>query len=185
MEQPAITMESPSSQSEEKFFEDLYESAFPLFARFAARRGASLQDAQDIFHDALVVYYEKSSDTGFRVDTSPEAYVVGIARHLWLRKFHRDVRQVPLEMAEVAMNVPPDFYPEPNEIRLLRFLEKAGRKCLDLLQKFYFEKSSLRDIASTLGYRTEHSAAVQKFKCIGKVRDSIKAQSARYEDFID
>jgi RNA polymerase sigma factor (sigma-70 family) len=178
-------IELPPVQSREQFFEDLYEKAFPPFARFAARRGASLQDAQDIFHDALVIYYEKSTDANVVIHTSPEAYVIGTARHLWIRKFHRDVQQVSLDAAEAAMNIPADFYPEKNEARLLRFLEKSGRKCLDLLQSFYFQKASLKEIASSLGYSTEHSAAVQKFKCIGKIRDSIKEQSATYEDFVD
>ena len=35
-----------------------------------------------------------------------------------------------------------------------------------------------------LGYRDEHSAAVQKFKCIGKMRDSIRSKAMDYEDFL-
>lgn len=170
-------------QAREKFFEDLYETTFPLFARFAARRNTSFQDAKDIFHDALVIYYEKCMDANFIIHTSSEAYVVGIAKHLWIKKFHRDRQNVPLDAAEPEVDIAPDFFPDQKELKLLEFLERSGKKCLELLQKFYFEKVSLRNIASSLGYRTEHSAAVQKFKCIGKIRDAIKAQSIDYEDF--
>ena len=183
MELLADTMKAPPVRSGERFFDELYVNAFPLFARFAAQRNTSFEDAKDIFHDALVIFYEKCTDADFVIHTSAEAYVVGIAKHLWIRKFHRDRQHVPLEMAEGAADIPPDFFPDKKEARLLNFLERAGKRCMEILQKFYFEKTSLKDIATSLGYRTEHSAAVQKFKCIGKIRDAIKGQSIRYEDF--
>ena len=163
-------------------FENLYENAFVAFAKFASNRKTSYEDAKDIFHDAMVIYLEKSSDPGLSIHTSPERYVVGIAKHLWTKKFRRDQQEVSLD-EELTISIPADFYPEEKEIGLLNFLERTGQKCMDLLQKFYFEKASLRDIATFLGYRTEHSAAVQKFKCIGKLRDFVKAKALKYEDF--
>ena len=67
--------------------------------------------------------------------------------------------------------------------RLLQFLEKAGQKCLDLLRAFYYQKTPVKQLAETLGYANEHSASVQKYKCLEKVRHSIQQKSLRYEDF--
>ena len=166
----------------DKRFENLYEKAFVAFAKFASRRKTSYEDAKDIFHDAMVIYLEKSSDPALSIHTSPERYVVGIAKHLWNRKFRRDLQVVSFD-EQLAVSVPADFFPEQKEVSLLNFLERMGQRCMDLLQKFYFEKASLREIAAFLGYRTEHSAAVQKFKCIAKLRDFIKAKAVKYEDF--
>lgn len=164
-------------------FESLYENAFPAFARFAGSRNASFEDAKDIFHDAMVIYYEKSQDPDFAIVVSPEAYVVGIAKHLWLRKYNREKDRRSLSGDVQDFAIPPDFFPEQREVKLLSFLERAGERCLDLLQRFYFQKMSLKAIASSLGYSTEHSAAVQKYKCIGKVREAIRSKSLHYEDF--
>jgi DNA-directed RNA polymerase specialized sigma24 family protein len=169
--------------SRQRFFEGLYENAFPSFARFAARMHASLDDAKDIFHDALIIYYEKCQDPGFAVRTTAEAYVVGIAKNLWLRKFDRD-RHLVSAGIETECIVPPDYFPEPSEVSVLTFLERTGKRCLDLLVKFYFQESSLKEIAGLQGYSSEHSAAVQKYKCIGKVRDAIREKSMNYEDFL-
>lgn len=168
-----------------RVFEELYEKAFPPFARFAARMHAPFYDAKDIFHDALVIYYEKSRDADFIITTSAEAYILGIAKHLWIRKFNRDRHKISLDALAPGISLPADYFPSVNDNRLLNFLERSGKKCLDLLQKFYYEKMLLKDIADMLGYRNEHSAAVQKFKCIEKVRDAIKTQSIDYEDFVD
>lgn len=164
-------------------FEDLYRKAFPAFARYASERGASFDDAKDVFHDALVAYYEKSADPSFVVRISPEAYVSGIARHLWLRRFREQRRQVPLTTTQERGATQDDFYAGKEEVSLLKFIERTGKQCLELLHRFYYEKLSLKEIAAYLGYRTEHSAAVQKYKCIAKIRDAVKAQSLRYEDF--
>lgn len=178
------TVDNRVAESSSGFLEELYEKAFPSFARFAARKGGSFEDARDIFHDALVIYYEKSIEKTLNIRISPEAYVVGIAKHLWIRKFHSDRLSTSINGMESDISIPSDYYPSVNESRLLRFLERSGKRCLDLLRKFYYEKSSLREIAGALGYRDEHSAAVQKFKCIGKMRDSIRSKAMDYEDFL-
>ena len=168
----------------EKFFEELYESAFPHFARFAARMNASFDDTKDIFHDALVLFYEKSLDPDFALRSTPEAYILGIAKHLWIRKFNHERHKISLDTIESQTSIPADYFPTVNEIHLLKLLESSGKKCLDLLQKFYYEKMSLTDIAAALGYQSVRSVTVQKYKCIGKMRDAIKSNSAHYEDFL-
>jgi RNA polymerase sigma factor (sigma-70 family) len=181
-ERPAAVWQEKSFH--EKSFEVLYERAFPAFARFASKMNASFDDARDIFHDALVIYYEKSVEDDGLIRLSPEGYVVGIAKHLWIRKYKRDRHKISLNERELSISVPSDFYATVNESKLLAFLERAGKRCLELLQKFYYEKTPLKTIAAALGYGTEHSAAVQKFKCIGKVRNAIKSKSMEYEDFL-
>jgi RNA polymerase sigma factor (sigma-70 family) len=165
-------------------FEELYEQTFPCVARFVRKMGGSLADAQDIFQDALVIYYEKKSQEELVQPKNPEAYLVGISKHLWIRKFKQDRNKVSFSDFEHELSIPSDYFPEFNSQVLLNFLEKAGKKCLDLLRSFYYDKNSMQEIALGLGYKNERSATVQKYKCIEKVRDSIKEKSIGYEDFI-
>jgi DNA-directed RNA polymerase specialized sigma24 family protein len=165
-------------------FESLYEQAFPAVARFVSARKGALDDAFDIFHDALVIFYEKT-ETGFVPAISPEAYLLGIAKHLWLHRFAHERRSVSLDDAEKTITLPEDYFPKVNDVRLLRFLESAGKRCLDLLHAFYYEKQSLDTIAKAFGFSTVRSATVQKFKCIEKVRHTIQEKSLQYEDFLE
>lgn len=169
----------------ERVFEQLYERAFPSVARFVSQMNGSFQDAKDIFQDALVIYVEKAEDTGFTPSLSPERYVLGIAKHLWIRKFKRDCKAVSLTDEELAITIPIDFYPTPHAVRLLRFVEASGKKCLDLLRGFYYGKQTMHQLAETFGYSNEHSVSVQKHKCLGKIRESIKLKSFTYEDFFE
>lgn len=182
MEVLEMTVDRPGS---DVLSEELYEKAFPPVAGFVSKMSGSFQEAKDIFHDALVIFYEKTLDRDFTITTSPEAYILGIAKHLWIRKFSRDHQQVSLDAVESALSIPEDYYPTLNTSKLLHLLENTGRKCLDLLRAFYYKKHPVKEIAFALGYRNEHSATVQKYKCLEKMRNTIKEKAITYEDFLE
>ena len=177
-------MKLPAKKTADLFTE-LYEKSFPAVASFVSKMNGTLEDAKDIFHDALVIYHEKLADPGFVIAISQEAYIVGIAKHLWLRKFKKDRQNISLDRYESVISIPEDYFPSLNTTRLLRFLEITGRKCLELLTAFYYERLSARDMLQRFGYGTEHSASVQKYKCIEKAREAMKKKSIMYEDFLD
>jgi DNA-directed RNA polymerase specialized sigma24 family protein len=162
--------------------EEVYEKAFPRVAKFVKSMGGTFDDAKDIFHDALVVYFEIKPE---KIHSSDQAYILGIAKHLWIQKFNRSRLSVSLDSMEQQIIIPNDYYSEVNNKRLLRILESAGKKCMDLLRAFYYEKLKIKSLVRTLGYSNEHSASVQKYKCLEKVREVVKEKSLAYEDFIE
>lgn len=188
IKQPMETQEITISNSiaeREDYFESLYEECFPVVARFVSKRKGSFQDAKDIFQDALVIYYEKTQSANFTADVAPEAYILGIARHLWARKFGEDIRKISADVLDADFSIPGDYFSTVNENRLLTFLEKAGEKCLSLLRAFYFEQKSVPELKQKFGFQSEHSASVQKYKCLEKMRDTVKQNAMAYEDFLE
>jgi hypothetical protein len=86
---------------------------------------------------------------------------------------------------EREISIPDDYFPSLQEKRLLRILETAGKKCMELLHAFYYRQDKVKEIAVSLGYANDHSLSVQKYKCLDKVRNIIKEKSLSYEDFIE
>jgi len=115
--------------------EALYREALPAVARTIAQMGGDLDTAKDIFHDALIIYMEKERMHAVDTIVSAKAYVAGIARILWIRKFNRDSRYVSMagaeeDVADSQDNDPLlDMLPED----LLASMESAGKKCLEIL----------------------------------------------------
>lgn len=167
----------------EDFFEDLYLKVFPSVANFVRKQNGTLDDAKDVFHDALIIFYEKKMDECLEVRLSDEAYIFGIVKHLWIKKARANQR-VLLTERESLITLPDDFEPNEQSVSILSFLRSAGEKCMALLQAFYYEKKPLDVITSAFGFSTIRSATVQKYKCLEKVRDSVKSKSKNYEDFI-
>lgn len=181
-----MTLQStPVLEDRARLFEELYESTFPVVARFVSGRNGSFQDAKDIFQDALLIFHEKTTAGTREIIASEEAYILGIAKHLWIRKFKSDKRNVSMNGMESLITIPDDFYEEVKSSRLVLLLEHAGKKCMELLNAFYYHKLSMTGIRNKFGYGSEHSAAVQKFKCLEKVRDVVREKSMNYEDFTE
>lgn len=169
-------------QQREDWLLKLYTSAFPAVAQYISRHGGNLDAAKDIFQDALVIYYEKAVAGNLQLTHSEKAYLLGIAKHLW---YHAQQKQKS-HLSDDVLNyteLPEEELLIPSTGRLLRYLEAAGKKCMDMLQAFYYDKQNMREIAEQFGLSGERSATVQKHKCLEKVRDKVKEKALTYEDF--
>jgi len=169
----------------EERFRETYERAFPVVARFVSKMNGSFQDAKDIFHDAMIIFFEKTARGPSQVYRSDEAYILGIAKHLWLRQYRADRDTVALDAFEATLSIPADYFPPAEQNKILRVLERVGQKCMSLLQVFYYEKKTMRAITSQFGYANARTATVQKHKCLEKVRDLVREKALQYEDLID
>ena len=159
----------------------LYRDAFPHAARIIRQLGGDEETARDLFHDAMIVYLEKSRKGTLQVEVSAKAYLLGITKILWLKQY-RD-KPVPLNMMEHNLSVPADFYAPARQAPLLERLSVAGARCMQLLQAFYYDRLNMRQIAEQFRYGSTHSATVQKYKCLEKVREQVKLNDV-YEETI-
>ena len=168
----------------EKLFMELYKNAFPLVAKYVRRMNGSFEEAKDIFQDALVIYYEKIlEEKSFH--NSEKAYILGIAKYLWIKKYKGNLENIPLDQSEVEMALLAENYEKPVTGKLMQFLETAGKKCMEILQAFYYEKLSTEEMAEAFGFSGVRSMTVQKYKCLEKVRNKIKEKTLAYEDFLE
>jgi DNA-directed RNA polymerase specialized sigma24 family protein len=174
-------------QQREENFEYLYEELFPVVADMVSKQGGSFHDAKDIFQDALIIFYEESVDGELHIKLSSEAYIVGIAKHLWIKKFKSKYRLLSLDGLEKQITLPQDYFePETTKTsRLLRLLEVAGKKCIELLRSIYYDKLSMNEVSQVHGFSNPHSASVQKYKCIEKIKVIVEQKSLSYEDFME
>ncbi|WP_200801904.1 RNA polymerase sigma factor [Mucilaginibacter sp. OK098] len=166
----------------ETLFIALYKSVFPSVARYINKMGGSFDEAKDIFQDALVIYYEKTAASAVSVNSNEKVYLIGISKHLWLRKFKDNNHTTPIDGFDITIAADED---QPSESKLMHFLETAGKKCMELLRSFYYDQLPLADAAKLFGFSGVRSATVQKYKCLEKVRETIKERSLTYEDFLN
>ena len=169
------------SVDREQVITDWYLTVFPSVAAYVRRKGGTLEETKEVFQEAILTYYEKRWSTDLEIQKTDQAYLFGIAKIKWLqyranREQHEDLHG--LQIASEASTAPASH-------KLLQCLQLTGRKCMDMLQAFYYEKLSMEQLAHRFGYSSERSATVQKYKCLEKVRDEVKSKSMTYEDFFE
>lgn len=175
-----------------KTIQAVYQRAFPAVARYVSRWGGTFEEAKDIFHDALLVFFEKKYEGQLFLRRNEEAYIFGIARYLWAKRHIENQRYASLdqlmeefESGNAEWEGEDDTSPKETLLneRILRVLQAAGRKCMNVLTAFYYEKLDMQELAHRFGFSGTRSATVQKFKCLQKVKQVVKEKSLQYEDF--
>jgi len=155
----------------------LYRQGFPLVRRYIGRRGGSVQDAQDVFQDALVVLYEQAVGGTLVLTASASTYLLGISRNLWHQELRRRARlpheALPAQWEPAAPAEPEALTEAAFAVR--DYVEQLGDKCKSLLLSFYYFQQPLAQLAEAHGYRSVRSATVQKFKCLERLRHAVRA----------
>lgn len=172
-------------QGREKLFLRLYKLSFPDVAAYIRNRGGTLEDAKDIFQDCLIVYYEKAVSRDLSAIRNERAYLMGMAKKLWYRMYAEGnrFREVTEQNSFSADGDEPPLTGGPVQQNIVDILEQTGRKCMDMLKAFYYDKINMSEMAENFGFRSVRSATVQKYKCLEKVRDKVREKSLHYEDF--
>lgn len=181
-------MEKQEEAREQRLL-SLYQDAFPLVARYISRMGGSFEEAKDLFQDALVIYYEKTQRGDVALRHTEKSYLFGIARFLWNKRYQENNNRISLDQFgadfEESLNLSDSGYEEVSAPRLLRLLQTAGQKCMELLSAFYYERMDMKEMAERFGFSSPRSATVQKFKCLEKVKETVKEKSLKYEDILE
>jgi RNA polymerase sigma factor (sigma-70 family) len=168
----------------QQLFTTLYQKVFPAVAKYVSKCGGSFDEAKDVFQDALVSYYEKSHTADVAINSSEGAYIYGTARYLWIKRYKQGSQTTPLDDSS-AVSIIAETEAAPSEDKLLHFLETAGKRCMELLRSFYYDNLPMTRVAQLFGFSGVRSATVQKYKCIEKVRETVKQKALTYEDFLE
>jgi len=165
---------------EKQAFRELYRY-FPKIRKLILSKGGSSMDAEDIFQEALLILHRKWSEGKLEFTSSPETFLFSVCRFLWKDEFKKRKRlpeqdlndEEPAEDSDLAA-----LYLKEKQIGLIeKALLNIGEKCLRLLRGFYFEKKSMKELAEQLDLRNEILARKQKYKCLEKAREKVKAMS--------
>src|SRR3954470_12013373 len=71
---------------------DLYRRVFPSVAHVVKKYGGNLEDAKDVFHDALLTWLELPEETRAQVNNKT-AYLCTVARNNWFRRVEKMEKQ--------------------------------------------------------------------------------------------
>lgn len=155
---------------------------FPVVKKFILKNSGTRQEAEDIFQEGLVIFCRKLESTGFVLSSSINTYVYGICRLLWMDELKKKKRQLNTDMPGLAAEstnerIDEDIEDDRPVRQAQEAILKLGQKCRELLELFYFKKSSMKDIAGLLGFSSEKVAKNQKYRCLEKAKELVKQSS--------
>lgn len=155
-------------------FAILYQKYFVYTKKFVLNNRGSLEDAEDIFQDALVILYEKLYADNFNAYTCLANYVSGISKNLWLKKLRN--KEFPTEIPDnyyinnqeeinTAIENERDYWDKLND-----YINSVSSHCKNLIQDIFMKNKSIEEIQTKYQYSSRHNAQNQKHKCVEQIR---------------
>ncbi|MBS1646736.1 MAG: sigma-70 family RNA polymerase sigma factor [Bacteroidetes bacterium] len=135
---------------------------------------------QDIFHDSLIVLYEKIVKGDFVLSCSIQTFLNSICRNQILVRLKKSEKHTPYSEEFDARIT--DWY-ETDElenatrtqaiIKALEMLKELGGKCYEILRRYFYENNSMEKIAYDLEYTNADNVKNQKSRCQKKLKELV------------
>ncbi|HMP92984.1 MAG TPA: sigma-70 family RNA polymerase sigma factor [Phnomibacter sp.] len=169
------------AENDSAAIERIYKENYGVVQAFILQNNGGYDDARDVFQEAMVVLYEKSSQPNFELTCQIKTYLYSICRRLWLKKLQQQNRYAP------NADGYEDLVPVEDEIEQKEKLDEdfalmdhamksLGEPCKSLLEAYYIHKKQMAEIADDFGYTNADNAKNQKYKCLMRLKKLFFAQ---------
>jgi RNA polymerase sigma factor (sigma-70 family) len=161
----------------------LYQDNYNKVEIFILKNNGSMPQAKDTYQEAFIAMYQNIKADKFTPtnETALQGYLYQIAKNKWTDFLRSSRYKKTSQMAEgflikdedTTMNdydITEEDY-NPKNLAMEAF-SNLGSECKKLLEVFYFQKKSLREIAVVFNIG-EASARNKKYRCIQKLRELV------------
>jgi RNA polymerase sigma factor (sigma-70 family) len=174
------------ARNDRKCIEAIYRDNYNAVQSLIIKNNGSIEDAKDIFQEAIIVLYEKARSDEFTLNCQIKTYIYSVSRRLWLKRLVQQNRFLVIDDSEHdVVSVEEDIDEHEKENFEFQMMEKAmgnlGEPCKSLLEAFYMQKRTMQEIASNFGYTNAENAKNQKYKCLMRLKKLFFSQYKSHE----
>ncbi len=169
------------ARNDKQSIEKIYKDNYKLIQSFVINNNGSIDEARDIFQEAMIVLFEKSKQDAFVLHCQLKTFIYSICKRLWLKRLHQMNKfNSPVENHEETIQVEDDLEEHEKKDSDFSLMEdsmnKIGEPCKSLLEAYYIHKKNMQEIAQDFGYTNSENAKTQKYKCLMRLKKLFFAQ---------
>ena len=156
----------------------IYKEHFSLIKSFIIKNSGTIEDARDVFQEAIIVIYRYTRKDDFEINCAFDTFLYSICRTIWLNNLrNKKIRAGKLDDIKefIIFSATDDEQIEESvEYRLYqKHFQELGDECKKLLQLFY-DKVPYKEIAKRMNYKSIGLVKKKKFKCKEYLLKSIR-----------
>lgn len=150
----------------------LYKTAQPKLSNWIKKNNGNDEEAQDIFQDAVLAFYEFVLDDRFETGRSVDGFIYSIGRNMWINRAKKksklsfnfdNLENVSDDLEEENVIFESDTTKQADQMDAL--LNLIGERCKQLLTYSIFYNMSMIDIAEAMGFSNADTAKTKNYKC--------------------
>jgi RNA polymerase sigma factor (sigma-70 family) len=158
----------------------LYEEHAGITRSFIMGKGGTEQDADDIFQETVVSFIDSVQKGKFRQESGVRTFLISISKHLWYNEIRRKQRAgnreklFETDREHEESGISEQMQDRELKNQLNKLLQELGESCKKILELFYYENLSMKEIVSHLHYENEQVVRNKKYKCLQQLTDKMK-----------
>ena len=170
-------------ENDSKTVEQLRKTLFPSVRKLILSNSGTLEDAEDIFHEAIFIVLEKIENDTLKVSDSFSAYFMGICKNLWYKELERKKPVTDDFTMETLIDEPYNPTKDKQNQMLYYALDKLDARDKELIM---LDMAGIKnpEIAKIMGFKNAQAVADRKNSCMIKLKKEI-AKSKEYQMFKD
>ncbi len=153
----------------------LYLAYFPMVLQLIINNSGDVDDAKDIYQEAIIILYNKVKNGDFELSSKLKTYIYSVCRRLWLKRLSQ-LNRYGGDIKDFEEYLSVDDETEKNNERDIQFnrmgeaLKLLGEPCKTIIEDFYINNRSMKEICEEFGYTNADNAKTQKYKCLQRLK---------------
>ncbi len=156
----------------------VFRNYFPTVSRLLKKRGGKAEDIEDMFQDAVFIFYKKALKGDLDNNSDVGSYLYTVTKNLWVNKMQRDNKSISYDnlVTEETVEETPysQLISEEKEKNIRAVFAQLGARCEELLIARFYHGMKMKDIVENLGFKNEDSVKTQQYKCKQKLLELAK-----------
>lgn len=165
-----------------------YVDNYSKIEAMVLKNSGSVEHAKDLYQDSFIVVWNNVKSNKFvpKNETALQGYLYQIAKNKWMdvlrSKTFKKTNSLTDETLAVLKQESDNELSENEQLNskvteAMAAFKNLGQPCKQLLTNFYYEKKSLREIASELQLG-EASVRNKKYRCMEKLRSIVMSSKS-------
>ena len=165
-----IIIDCIKNRQNDKALSYLYSHTLKKVKNYILNNNGSQDDANDIFQDAVIIFFKSVLENKFEANYSVDAYIFTISKNLWINTAKRKRKLVHVDIED--QHISTDTYSQLDTL-----ISKEKRKALDiayskldtgcrkLLGLVAYEKLSMKELQAKMELTSENAAKTMHYRC--------------------
>ncbi|MFQ3215421.1 MAG: RNA polymerase sigma factor (sigma-70 family) [Marivirga sp.] len=166
---------------DESALDYLYKKNYRTIISMVIKNSGSEDEAQDVFQDALIVFWQKANSLDFQLSAKISTYLYSVCQNLWRKELDKKRRFEDSNKEESIENK----LEQQEMVQIVhKCIDELGDSCKEILTLYYFDGLSMDKIAEKMGLANSDTAKTKRYKCKKRLDSMIRAKYTA-SDFLD
>lgn len=153
-------------ENNEQAFKLLYKY-FPKIKSYLIGFGATKQEAEDVYHEALFILINKIKDPKFKLTSSVNTFLFSICKYKYISLNREKKKSMNLELnVDGDLDIEAEIKEDQKFERAQKAFQSLEESCKKLLKAFYVDGKRMKQIAHIFGFGSDKVAKTQKYRCL-------------------